>query len=146
MVAIIKELTTTTSPEKVYNALTQPKEIALWWTDDLSAQPKASSLAEFRFSFSGGHFVVQVEIAELDPNKKVYWVGKKGLGFEATTITWKLTSVENGTNLVFTQDGYAQADALYQQTSGIWDYFFSSLTAYFETGKGTPGFSENFFR
>lgn len=143
MTAIVKERIIAATPEKIFNSLTKPDEIACWWTDDLSVKPEVGSLAEFRFA--GGTFVVELEIAELDTNKKVFWISKKGYGFEGTTINWQLTPVENRTKLVFTQDGFAQGDQVYEQDNATWEYFLASLKSYQETGKGTPGFPENFF-
>ena len=50
MAAIIKEFTIEAAPQRVWKAITEPDEIAGWWTDDLSVTPEVGTLAEFRFS------------------------------------------------------------------------------------------------
>ncbi len=135
MPTLVKELTIAATPQSVFNALTKPDEIVRWWADEARVKPEVGSLAEFRFT--GG--IVELEIAELDTNKKVFWISKKGYGFEGTTINWQLTPVENGTKLVFTQDGFAQVDQVYEQDNATWGYFLASLKSYLETGQGTPG-------
>ena len=138
MAAILKELTIETIPQQVFSALTQPDEIARWWTNDLSAIPEVGSLAEFRFR--QGAFVLQLEIAELDANEKVSWITRRGgAGWEGTGITWQLKPVQNGTQVLFTHDGFTQIDEAYEQIRGNWEYFLASLKSYLETGKGTPG-------
>jgi uncharacterized protein YndB with AHSA1/START domain len=138
MSAIREERTIATAPGRVFNALTQQDEIARWWTDDLSAKPEVGSLAEFRFR--QGAFVLQLEIAELDADEKVSWISRQGTaGWEGTSVTWQLTPVQNGTTLIFTQDGFAQVDEAYEQIRWTWGYFLDSLKSYLETGKGTPG-------
>ncbi|HEY4388839.1 MAG TPA: SRPBCC domain-containing protein [Ktedonobacteraceae bacterium] len=138
MVAIVKELTIAADPERVYSALTQQNELARWWTNELSAKPEVGSLAEFRFR--EGAFVLQLEIAELDAEEKVFWKSRQGTaGWAGTSITWQLTPVQQGTQVLFTHAGFARADVAYEQIRGTWEYFLGSLQSYLETGKGTPG-------
>jgi uncharacterized protein YndB with AHSA1/START domain len=138
MAAIVKELTIAAAPESVYDALTQQDELALWWTNDLTAKPEVGSLAEFRFR--QGAFVLQLEIAELDADEKVSWFSRQGIaGWEGTSVTWQLTPVQNGTRVLFTHDGFAQVNEVYEQIHRTWKYFLDSLKSYLETGKGTPG-------
>lgn len=139
MPSIVKELTIAAGPQSVFDALTMPEEIAHWWTDDLSAKPEVNSLAEFRFR--QGAFVIQLEIAELDPNRKVYWILRKGAPHWAgTSVTWRLETAHNGTKVAFSHDGFAQVGEPFEATRRTWEYFLESLKSYLETGKGTPGF------
>ncbi len=140
MADIVKELTITAVPGRVFNALTKPDEIARWWTDDLSVTPEVGSLAEFRFS--QGTFVIQFEVAELDQDKKVRWITRQGPAtghWKGTSVTWLLEPAHNGTLLVFNHDGFAQADERYEITRTWWGHFLDSLKSYLETGKGSPG-------
>jgi uncharacterized protein YndB with AHSA1/START domain len=140
MSAIVKELTIAAPPGSVYNALTLQDEIARWWTNDLSVTPEVGSPAEIRFS--QGTFVYQFEIAELNADEKVYWITRQGPStgqWAGTSVTWQLTPVHNGTQVVFNHDGFAQADKRYELTRVWWEHFLVSLKSYLETGKGTPG-------
>jgi len=138
MAAIVKELTIETVPKRVWAALTQPDEIARWWTDDLSVTPEVGTLAEFRFS--QGTFVIQFEVAELDQDEQVVWMSRQGPPqWAGTSISWSLEPVQSGTNLVFTHDGFAMIDEVYEATRGNWRYFLDSLKSYLETGQATPG-------
>ena len=140
MSAIVKELTIAAAPGRVFNALTKPDELALWWTNDLSAKPEVGSLAEFRFS--QGTFVIQFEIAELNADEKGSWISRQGPStghWAGTSVTWQLTPVQNGTQVVFTHDGFAQVDERYALTRAWWEHFLASLKSYLETGIGTPG-------
>jgi uncharacterized protein YndB with AHSA1/START domain len=138
MAAIVKELTIAAAPERVWGTLTQQDELARWWTNDLTATPEVGSLAEFRIG--KGAAVLQFEVAELDEGSKVHWISRQGPPHWAgTSITWQLTPVQNGTQVVFNHDGFAQVDERYERTRGNWEYFLASLKSYLETGKGTPG-------
>lgn len=138
MPAIVEERTIETTPGRVFNALTRPDEIARWWADEARVQPEVGSLGEFRFRPPAG--VLRFEVAELDQDKKVSWISRQGPPHWAgTSVTWQLEPVPNGIKVVFTHEGFAQADEAYKQTRGNWDYFLDSLKSYLETGKGTPG-------
>ena len=144
MPAMREERTIAVAPERVFNALTRPSDIALWWTNDLTVKPEVGSLAEFRFT-QWGRGVLQFEVAQLDQNEKVRWISRQGPPQWAdTSVTWQLTPVQNGTKLVFTHDGFAQVDEAYKKILGNWEYFLDSLKSYLETGKGTPGFPVSF--
>lgn len=139
MSAIVTERTIAATPQSVFNALTKPDEIARRWSDEARVKPEVGSLGEFRFRHPAG--VLQFEVAELEQDEKVSWISRQGSPYWAgTSVTWQLTSVQNGTNVLFTHDGFAQAEEVYEQTRGNWEYFLDSLKSYLETGKGTPGF------
>ncbi len=137
MTAIVEELTIEAPPQRVWGAITQQDEIVQWWAYEARVTPEVGSLAEFRFR--QGAFVMQFEVAELDQDEKVRWISKSPPQWAGSSVTWQLTPVHNGTKLIFTHDGFAQADEAHEGTRGAWVYFLASLKSYLETGKGTPG-------
>lgn len=140
MATIVQERIIAAAPQRVYNALTQPEEIGHWWTNDLNVTPEVGSLAEFRFG-EWGDFVMRFEVAKLEQYERVCWIFRFGPPtWNGTSITWQLAPVQNGTTLLFTQDGFSQVDEAYvNSVRGNWAYFLDSLKSYLETGKGTPG-------
>ena len=139
MAAIVKELSIEAAPQRVWGALTQQDEIVQWWANEARVKPEVGSLGEFRFRSPAG--VLQFEVAELDEGSKVHWISRKGPPqWSGTSVTWQLTPVQNGTQVVFTHEGFVKKDEVFEQTRGNWQYFLDSLKSYLETGKGTPGF------
>jgi uncharacterized protein YndB with AHSA1/START domain len=135
MAAIVEELTIEAGPQRVFSALTQQDEIVQWWAYEAQVQPEVGSLGEFRFR--QGAFAIQFEVAELEQDKKVRWLARQvPPQWAGTSVTWQLEPIHNGTQLLFTHDGFAQID---EQVGRTWAYFLSSLKSYLETGKGTPG-------
>jgi uncharacterized protein YndB with AHSA1/START domain len=135
MTAIIEELTIAATPQRVFSALTEPDEIEKWWAYEAQVKPEVGSVGEFRFR--QGAFVMQLEVAELDQDKKVRWIARQvPPQWAGTSVTWQLTPVHNGTTLLFTHDGFTQLD---EQAGRAWTYFLASLKSYLETGKGTSG-------
>src|SRR5215471_13765336 len=119
MSAIIEERIIEASPHRVWNALTRSEEIEKWWADEARVQPEVGSLGEFRFRPPAG--ILQFEVAELDQEKSVHWISRQGPPHWAgTSVTWQLTPVYNGTQLVFTHDGFDQVDTVNDQTRGNW--------------------------
>lgn len=140
MAAIVKAFMIEASPQRVWNALTQPDEIGHWWTNDLNVTPEVGSLAEFRFG-EWGKFLVRVEIAELESDRCVRWLSRRGPAphWDGTSVTWHLEPISHGTRVSFNHEGFAQADERYATTSAWWEHFLVSLKSYLETGKGFPG-------
>ena len=138
MAAIVKELTIEAAPPRVWIALTNPDEITRWWSSEARVTPEVGTLAEFRFRPPAG--TLQFEVAALDQGKQMRWSSRQGPPkWAGTSVTWHLDPVHNGTNLVFTHDGFVQVDEAYEQIRRNWEYFLNSLKSYLETGKGTPG-------
>ena len=134
---ILQEVTIEALPEKVFNAITRQDELVQWWTKHVTAEPKVGSIAEFRFD--NGAVVFKMEIAELDAGKRVHWIVREGPPhWEGTTVTWDLSPIKNGTQLLFGHHGFATVEAAYEQTREGWEFFLGSLKSYLETGKVTP--------
>jgi uncharacterized protein YndB with AHSA1/START domain len=138
MPAIVVERIIATDRERVFAALTQQDELARWWAEEARVEPKVGALGEFRFKPPAG--VLQFEVADLDAGEYIHWISRQGPPHWAgTSVTWQLTPAQNGTQVGFTHDGFAQADGRFEQTRENWEYFLDSLKSYLETGKGTPG-------
>lgn len=115
MPAIVKEITIAADPERVFNALTQQEEIVLCWSNEAQVKPEVGSLGEFRFRSPAG--VLQFEVAELKAGEKVHWISRQGPAqWAGTSVTWELTPIQIGTKLIFTHDGFAQVDAVFEQS------------------------------
>ena len=139
MSAIVEELTIEAAPQRVWDALTQQNEIVQWWAYEARVKPEVGSLGEFRFRPPAG--TLHFEVAGLDQDEKVSWISRLSpvAQWAGTSVTWQLTPVQSGTQVVFTHDGFAQVDEVYEATRGNWRYFLDSLKSYLETGQGTPG-------
>ncbi len=135
---ITQELTIRAVPEKVFAAIARQDGITQWWANSATAEPEVGSLTEIRFD--NGE-VMKMEIIDLEVAKKVHWkVRLAPHNWERSTITWDLTPVSQGTNLLFGHHNLVVGNTGYgiEQTCAGWEYFLGSLKSYLETGKGTP--------
>lgn len=137
MSEIVQELTIEATPERVFQALTTPDGIAVWWSNLVTAEPEVGAFTEVRFE-SG---IMKMEITDLEVGKKAHWkVRLSPHDWEGSTITWDLTPISEGTRLLFGQHNLTVGATGYsiEETRAGWDYFLVSLKSYLETGKGTP--------
>jgi len=136
---IVRTLMIGAALESAFRAVTAQDELTRWWANGVTAEPKVGSVAEFRFDNGEA---VRVEIVELEFGRKVHWRVTRAPHpqWEGTSITWDITPVSGGTDLLFGHHGFV-ADAAgygYEETRAGWEYFLGSLKSYLETGKGTP--------
>ena len=126
------------APERVYEAITEQRGLASWWTPDVSAEPRVGSVAELRFR--GGQYVARMEIAALEPGRRVEWAAKGGAPeWDGTRITWDLLPAGSGTVVRFAHRGYPSAEGSFGQVTFNWAWYLISLKGYLETGHGRPG-------
>jgi uncharacterized protein YndB with AHSA1/START domain len=129
------------APDAVYLALTEAEGLDNWWMPEVTARPALGSIAEFFFSGGpGSRFVTKMEIAALEPGRKVYWTVREGvLDWAGTRITLDLTPVDAGTKVRFGRRDYASIEGSFASVGYSWAWYMASLKDYLETGEGRPG-------
>jgi uncharacterized protein YndB with AHSA1/START domain len=135
------------TPERVYHALTTPEGVREWWTRDADLDSMAGGMGEFRFY--KGHGVTKVRIDELKPPARVAWMvlsANAPGGWNGTTITFDLRAEGGATVLLFAHRGFEQANEGYALVNMGWAYFLVSLRQYLEMGKGAPHPNVDFAR
>lgn len=127
------------SPEKVYEALTEQKHLALWWTPECKVD---SEEARFEFNPYGDYVVVNIE--KLEPNKLVEWkvedsrMMKTG-EWNGTTITFEIVEKDRKTELSFVHKDWKEETECYKKCTNGWTHFIvNSLKSYLESGVGQP--------
>ncbi len=133
-----KEITYLTSPDVLFQAITQNLES--WWgkTD----RGVAEIGDEFKTSF--GKAFWKFRITELVSDQKIVWEcidGQPEFEHEwvGTKVYWIITPIGNETKLSFTHAGLTPAFECYDVCAPTWDMFIStSLKSFVETGKGMP--------
>lgn len=131
-----------TSPEKVYEALTEQKHFELWWTPDCTVEPEVGTESRFEFNPYGDYIVLIV--TKLEPNKLVEWkvTDSKMMGTPEwinTTITFELSEKDGKTELSFAHKDWKEETECFKKCTEGWTHFVAdSLKLYLETGKGKP--------
>ncbi len=124
-------------PDRVLAALTTLGGLAGWWTPDVSGSPEPGG--ELTFRFDGRATVMRVE--HVDPGL-VVWTCTENEIFD----DWNGTSVwfdlrpraGGGTNLAFRHVGLVPEQECFTMCRPGWEHYLRSITAYVESGTGTP--------
>lgn len=124
-----------TSPEEVFEALTEPLKLSEWWTAATVANEN-SSIVEFSF---GEDHVVPMEVKQTVPAKRLVWQCLDGPWADKGEFVFELEAIERGTNLRFTHQGWPDVDDFFRHCNSKWGFFLTvSLKGMLEGGTGQP--------
>lgn len=131
---IMHQISFEAAPEKVFAALTTTEGVRVWWTADADLDGEVGGGGAFRFY--GGSKVTRIHIDELVPPRRVAWTVVDSFRPEwvGTTITFDLRSSESGTELLFAQRGYPEADENYAVCTTGWGIYFNRLQQHLGAG------------
>jgi uncharacterized protein YndB with AHSA1/START domain len=125
-------------PEKIFAALTEQSGLAGWWTEDVKAEPRVGSVAQFRFADNSGS---DMAIVALEPYRLVRWrcvahpSGEEWIGSE---LFFELVAERDSTMLRFSHRRWLEATDFLRSCSVRWALYLVSLKNLVETGKGNP--------
>lgn len=125
------------STEKIFLALTEPKQLDQWWSEGAEGESKVGSTLKIRF----GQFIQPIKVAAIEPPKLVRWeAGNLGAPFWAgTAIEFRLErdNDHNQTLVHFKHSGW-QTKVMFAKTSIKWAGYLLSLKGLLEKGTGRP--------
>jgi uncharacterized protein YndB with AHSA1/START domain len=125
----------TSSPEKVYEALTTVEGLAGWWTDDTSGRADVGGVLELRFPPGG----FDMEVVDQRPPEHVGWKVVDGPEeWVGTTVDWDLRQDGDWTIVLFRHQGWRQPVEFMHHCSTKWATYLMSLKQLVETGRGAP--------
>jgi uncharacterized protein YndB with AHSA1/START domain len=117
---VTAEIQIAAPPERVFQALVDPKQIVAWWRNDtvslegVEVEPRIGG----RFGYQTNktvdgknRFRVQGEILEYDPPRVLAYTWQANLHHDParrTIVRWELTPVTGGTHVRVTHSGLAQ--------------------------------------
>jgi uncharacterized protein YndB with AHSA1/START domain len=126
------------SPHEVYEALTDVKKLAAWWTSDTRGKgAKVGDVLEFWFD----DFCQKFQIIKLQEDKFVHWKATQKESMDewfGTEIIFSIEKDEKQTIIGFTHSGWESADGMLPHCSTKWAIFMLSLKELLEKGKGRP--------
>jgi uncharacterized protein YndB with AHSA1/START domain len=133
---ICHEIMIKASPGELYQALTDVKRLAHWWTIDTRGESKIGKSLKFCFD----EFCQVIEVTTLKPDELVRWhVTKKGLpDWADTEIEFKIFREDDKTFLHFRHSNWRGDAKMFPNCSLGWAIFLLSLKEFVETGKGGP--------
>jgi uncharacterized protein YndB with AHSA1/START domain len=137
MPEILHQLVINVPPAAVFDAITQKKGLASWWTTDANAEPKVGTIAEF--GFNSRAVVFEMRVVALDKPNFVRWHCLAGHAeWSNTDLTFALSGREGGTVLRFAHRGWESSEGILAQCNYDWGRYLASLKSYLEDGTGNP--------
>ena len=134
------------SPETVFKALSDPKELTNWFPDAVTFEPRAGG--KFKFSFykdsvracgnREGDSFNEGKILEFVPNKKLAYTWKwvDTPNFPETIVTWELEQMgPNKTRLKLTHSGFTGKEPdnkSFQGHNEGWSMHLNVLAEYYK--------------
>jgi uncharacterized protein YndB with AHSA1/START domain len=126
-------------PEPVWSALTEPSQMAGWWSTKLTSPPAAVG-ARTEWTFAGD-FNPVMEITDLDEGRELVWRCVSGHEpWQDGIFRFEITTLDDGrTRLRFWQEYAIElADDYYGVYNFNWGYYLESLRLLCVTGTGKP--------
>jgi uncharacterized protein YndB with AHSA1/START domain len=124
-------------PAKVFHALTDPSELARWWTSSSESEPRTGGSFSYRFEFddpSRDH-TYEGDYHEVGAGERVSYPWQTSLG--ETTVDVRLRPSGDGTELTLAHSGWgsdaAAEEAVTMHEQG-WSFFLDNLRSYLEGG------------
>ncbi len=118
------------SRERVWKAITDPTELAMWFGDEAELDLKVGGEGAMTWEKHGRY---EMRIEELEPPRRIVWswVGKGGVAFDAaetTRVEWELTEREDGGTTLYLRESGFLTDSGRQQNDVGWDEELGELT------------------
>jgi uncharacterized protein YndB with AHSA1/START domain len=135
-IVIEKNIVIDASPEVVFKAITDPKELTNWFPDHAILEAKVGGKVKFSFYKDKERehredFFPEGMIIEFIPNKKVSytWHEPNTPDFPRTVVTWELEEIaDNKTRVRLLHTGF-EPGKLFKHDEG-WSYYLNRLQSY----------------
>jgi uncharacterized protein YndB with AHSA1/START domain len=137
MVDILHRVGVTSSPEKVYAALTTIDGLRAWWTENTQGDPGPGGVIAFRFAPVPDGFDMLVKDAKQD--ELVLWEVVDGPEeWVGTRVRFELKQEDGFTIVLFSHVGWREPVEFMHHCSTKWATYLMSLKRLVETGQGEP--------
>lgn len=123
-------------PAAVYEALTDPRKIALWWIPDTRGESALGNTLEFRI----GDVCQPMQVTALEPCRRVAWRAS-GIGLDdwtGTEVEFLLLAGKDRTDVQLRHSGWSEGVARRPYYSMSWAAYLASLKEFLEIGRGHP--------
>jgi uncharacterized protein YndB with AHSA1/START domain len=145
--AVVSEIHITAPPERVFQALIDPKQVMQWWTSDqcqiesFDFEPRRGGRWSYdtkqsTLNVSGvTKFHCQGEVLEFDPPRLLAYTWTANWHddrAQRTVVRWELTPAGTGTKLKVTHSGLAKLPVARKDYSGGWPGVVEQLKKFVE--------------
>jgi uncharacterized protein YndB with AHSA1/START domain len=135
-----REIRIDAAPEIVFDVVSRPEHIKMWWSDDASFEPEPGAVGELAWGDHAG--VEPIMVVDVDPPRKFAfrWIAPDGQlpgAGNSLLVTFELQPSGDGTILRLTESGWREKgweaavleEAFHDHERG-WDMFLPRLQGY----------------
>jgi uncharacterized protein YndB with AHSA1/START domain len=124
------------SPSAAYQALTELKKLAGWWTSDTRGEEKLGGVLEFWY----GNFCQEMRVSALEKDRLVRWqcLDKGMPDWIGSEIEFTITPHKGHCFVFFRHSKWPEITEIFPHCSMSWAVVLLSLKQLLETGKGRP--------
>ncbi|GGS54115.1 activator of HSP90 ATPase [Planobispora rosea] len=135
-----REILLDAAPEIVFDVVSRPEHIRMWWSDDASFEPAPGAVGELVWGDRAG--VERIAVVDVDPPRRFAfrWIAPAGRLPDAGNsllVTFELEPSGNGTILRLTESGWrekgweaAVLEETFHDHERGWDMFLPRLQGY----------------
>ena len=125
------------SPNEVYQAVSDIRKLAHWWTTDTRGKSAVGKKLEVWFY---GHLAAEMVVSSLKAGKLVQWrVTERSIpDWVDTEIEFKIFREHNQTILHFRHSKWREDAKMFPECSMHWAIYLLSLKEFVEMGTGRP--------
>ncbi len=117
--------------------LRTPEGIAGWWSDLVTGS--ADSVGDvFHVTFPKSPVVFDLRVSVADDRTVIWAVDENPPWWQGTTIRFDLSDTDEGSELMFTHDGFADDDPIIPVITPAWIRFLDNLLEVAGTGVPNP--------
>ncbi len=127
------EFTIQADVESVYQAISEPDGLAVWWPKTASGYAKAGQMYDFHF---GPGYDWKAEVVECKSNELIEWIFKKSdPDWLGSKVRIQIEPQEQISRVQFRHSGWAQANQHYHISCYCWPMYLRHLKRWVEHGE-----------
>jgi uncharacterized protein YndB with AHSA1/START domain len=132
---IVRSAEIRTTPERLFELLTEPEALEQWWPDVAELEPRLGGL--IRMEFRGGESVVTGEITRFEPPRALgfTWVRAESPGVTTRVDFTVVPLAEGRSRIEVVHSGWEQAPELRPLHDAGWAHFLGCLV---DLAEGRP--------
>lgn len=139
---IEREIQVEASPEVVFDVISRPEHIGIWWPDEARFEPIAGAPGElvWRDAETDDTKTVEIAVVEVDPPKRFsfrWCFSDTDRSGDSLLVTFDLVPTDGGTRIQMTEAGFREMDweiavleEHYRDHENGWDHYIPALGDY----------------
>lgn len=121
---------------RIFEAITQPKQLIKWWPKGCQGKPELDEIYNFYFA---PEYDWYGKVIKVQQNKSFYIkMIQSDDNWNPTSFGFELKSKGNGVTVMFSHEGWPSCNAEFRESSYCWAILLNSLKNYLEKGIIVP--------